>query len=204
MDSYQEFILITLLAFTVIGVYGFGSLYNRIKSRRIFKRSWSKIKGLGRRGELTSLGSSGFIIELEGKGEEVRGITFSVVLEKREFPINWIIDRLRGKKDTVTLTIHYTKDLGAFIDIFRPRNYYGDRLLSRYGSNAKSVKMNIYIYSKGTAGETRINKLVRLFNTYKDLWWVNVDGKGRTIMIIGGLNLIKDIDDILSTIMRLY
>lgn len=198
---YEEIVLITLLAFTIIGLYGAGSLINRRKSNKYLQIAWRQLKKLGVSGEYRELGSSGFIITLTDIGDNIKRVDVSLVLEKREFPLNWLIDRLRGKRDTVTISIIYNNQIyNREIDIFRLGNYYGDTLL-KYRGEASSINEEMYIYPSDIVIDSKIKKMIKIVTEYKDIYLVSIKGGKKILTVIFGTRHIDDIHGLMKRLL---
>jgi hypothetical protein len=194
-----ELILITALALLFIGSYGAGALYNRLKSNRILKRIWRQLKIYGVSGEYTSLGSSGFIIRLKNPTKKIKALEITIVLGKREFPINWIIDLIRGKRDNITIKSIFEKKPKYEIDIFKRGNYYGNILARKLGDNVDTTNQ-IYVYPKGNLNKEKVSRITDFFNKNKGIWWASLRKTPPHLLIIGSLNIANNINKVIKLV----
>lgn len=180
---YEEIIIVTLVAFTIVGLYGLGSLINRWIANKHLKKVWNQLRKIGAEGEFRTLGSSGFIITLEKPTQTIKRIDVSLVLEKRDFPLNWLIDRLRGKRDTLTIGILYKNlFLPKRVEIFRRGNYFGDSLY-KYRNNLKELG-NIYLNPSEMINNKKVRKLINLIDKYKGIYFISYK-KDRNMLVLG-------------------
>lgn len=190
---YEELVLVTLLAFTIIGLYGAGSLINRRKSNKILMTIWRQLKRLDVPGEYRTLGSSGFIISLTEINKRIKRIDVSLVLEKREFPLNWAIDRLKGKRDTITISIIYNNQIyDKEIELFRKGNYYGDAIM-KYRKKVKKLNGDIYIYPGDLELDTKIRKLQKILKEYGEVYLISIKRGKKILTIISGIKIMENI-----------
>ncbi len=200
MQMYEEIIIVTLIAFTIVGLYGLGSLTNRLISNKHLKKTWRQLRKIGVEGEYKSLGSSGFIISLENPNKNISRVDVSIILEKREFPLNWIIDRLRGKRDTLTISIIYKNMfLPERVEIFRRGNYYGDSLY-KYRSNLEKVK-DLYLAPSKLIKNRKIKKLTSIMDRYSGIYFITYEANKNMLVLASS---IKEIDNLNRIINQLF
>lgn len=187
--------MITLLAFAFVGFYGAGSFYNRHISNKMLKIVWKKLRKYNVEGELISLGSSGFIITLNKPTRYFNSLAVSMVLGKREFPINWLIDFLRGKRDTLNIKVVLKRRPPINIEIFRGNNYYGKILSKKLG-----IRISEDIIIIPNINYKFSEYIKRTMIKEKDIWWVSIREKGIHLSINCNARLIYTLDKVLKMI----
>ncbi len=198
---YDEIVIVSLLAFTVVGLYGLGSLANRRLSNKYLRETWSQLRRLRIPGELRSLGSSGFVITLEEPRKDIARLDVSLVLEKREFPLNWLVDRLRKKRDTLTISILYNKGIyDKDLEVFRRGNYYGDSL-HKYREKCDRVD-DIYIHPSGINMDRKVKRIEGVLRKYDGVYLVSISRHRRMLTVVASAREIyrlkNIVDDLLS------
>jgi len=196
----EQILYITLLAFAFIGWYGAGALYNRRKSNKTMKSVWRTAKRYGVPGKLTSLGSSGFIINITEPTEKLRWITISLILSKRELPINWLVDALRGKRDTITIKATYKNKPRYEFNIFRVNNYFGKTLSTRYNQEDLLKIDDIYIYPRGEASKKKVVDAIDLMKKNREIWWISLSREGTHLITTCHVNITPKINTVLRYI----
>jgi hypothetical protein len=101
MEMRPEIIAITGLGVLLALWYGAGYLYNRRRGRRLFCWLEAGLETLGDEREAGWIGSpaSGARINIVHANPPFRRLELTLLLENREIPLLWLIDRLRGKQD---------------------------------------------------------------------------------------------------------
>ena len=193
------FIAITLLAFGFVGWYGAGSLFNRYKSRRMLKTIARHLKKYGGSKEVTPLGSSGFIINMDKPSDGIRKLSLGVVLSKRELPINWIVDYIRGKRDTLTIKAVFNKKPGYDADIYRVDNYYGRTIHRKLAKDRYRELDGVYVFPSDVVKKGKVKSIVRLMEKIEGIWWISLKKEGVHLIITAHPKVVDD----LNIIMRL-
>lgn len=96
--------VIGLCVFLVLW-YGGGHLYNRRRGQRLFRWLETGLDVLGGERESGWLGSpaSGARINVTRAAPPFRRLEITLLLENREIPLLWLLDRLRGKQDRLII-----------------------------------------------------------------------------------------------------
>ena len=194
------FIVITLLAFGFIGWYGVGSLYNRYRSNKIMKIIWAETKKYRIPGELTTLGSSGFIINIDKPTERISKLSIGVVMSKRELPINWMVDLIRGKRDTLMIKAVLNEKPKYDFDIFRTNNYYGKNLRKRLNEKDRIEINSISIYPTVVKDRGKVNMALKFMEKEGDMWWISLKKEGVHLLLISNLKIASRIKKVLRLV----
>jgi hypothetical protein len=85
--------------------YGAGYLYNRRRGQRLFRWLMAGLDVLGGEREAGWIGSpaSGARVNVVRADPPFRRLEITLLLANRENPLLWLIDRLRGKRDSLIL-----------------------------------------------------------------------------------------------------
>jgi hypothetical protein len=85
--------------------YGVGYLYNRRRGQRLFFWLESGLDTLGGEREAAWIGSpaSGARINVTRAAPPFRRLELTLLLGNREVPVLWLLERLRGKRDRLTI-----------------------------------------------------------------------------------------------------
>jgi hypothetical protein len=193
------FIAITLLAFGFVGWYGAGSLFNRYKSKKMLKTVAQHLKKYRGSKEVTPLGSSGFIIDMDKPTDKIKKLSLGIVLSKRELPINWIVDYIRGKRDTLTIKAVFNKKPGYDADIYRLDNYYGKILHKKVAKDRYRELGGVYLYPGDAIKKGKVKNAVRFMEREKGVWWISLKREGVHLIITANPRVV----DNLGSIMRL-
>jgi hypothetical protein len=96
--------VIGLCVFLVLW-YGGGHLYNRRRGQRLFRWLETGLDVLGGETESGWIGSpaSGARINVVHADPPFRRLELTLLLENREMPLLWLLDRLRGKQDRLII-----------------------------------------------------------------------------------------------------
>lgn len=191
-----ELVLIFALAFGFVGWYGAFAAYNRYKTNKILKIITTRLSKYGLRGELYSLGSSGFILIFDEPTKNIKSLSIASSLAKRELPINWLIDHLRGKRDEIVIKVVLRNAPRVNIDLFRKKSYYGKILNKRL--NINSDAMNSIIIHPHKRSKI-IDRVERLMKNYSGIWWISLRSKGINITLNSDLNIINNIETVMET-----
>ena len=199
---YEELTIITLIAFTLVGLYGLGSLINRLKSNKYLKTVWKQLKKLGKQAEYKNLGSSGFIITINDVNKNTKRIDISVLLGKREFPLNWIIDKLRKKDDTFSLNIIYHRQIyNMEVTLVRPGNYYGDTYIKYHKEYLE--RDGFYIYPKSINLDRKINQLLKIVRKYEHINMLTIKPNRKSVLLIANIRIITNLSELLEKLINL-
>ncbi len=191
------FVAITLLAFGFVGWYGAGSLYNRFVSKKLMRKIGESLKKYRVSKELTTLGSSGFIVNMDKPMEKIRKLSISVVLSKREMPINWIVDYVRGKRDTITIKAVLASKPRYDVDVFRIDNYYGKILSRKLDMDKAAILDGVYVYPVEARGKGKVENILRIMRRSRGIWWVSVKREGLHVMITSDSSTADNMRDLL-------
>jgi len=96
--------VVALSTFLVVW-YAAGHVYNRRRGRRLFRWVEDGLTALGREWEGGWIGSpaAGARINLRRANPPFRRLEVTLLLENRELPFLWLLDRLRGRRDRILL-----------------------------------------------------------------------------------------------------
>lgn len=115
--------LVIGLSLFFLAWYGLGSWLNLRYKSRILRSLVDALGDLAREARYTSLGSSGFILEARSvKGYPRLGI--AVFMGKRELPLLWLIDYVRGRRDRFELVAELPSSCSECL-CFNLNSYWG-------------------------------------------------------------------------------
>ena len=194
------FIAITLLAFGFVGWYGAGSLFNRYKSRRLLKTVAQHLKKYKGSKEVTPLGSSGFIINMDKPTDKIKKLSLGVVLSKRELPINWIVDYIRGKRDTLTIKAVFNKKPGYDADVYRVDNYYGRAIHKKVVRGRYREVDGVYVYPGDAIKKGKVKSALRLMEREEDIWWISLKKEGVHLIITAHPKVVDNLGGIIRLV----
>jgi len=192
------FLAITALALGFVGWYGIGTVYNRHKSNTLLKKAWDMLRKYKVPGDLTSLGSSGFIIKLKKGTKHFKALIISVILEKRELPINWVIDLLRGKRDTLTVQIVIKNQLPINAEAYRLKSYFGEiarKLAEREGFTIERRGQVEIAYS---LKHPILNQVARFLGKNSKVWWISLRKDKNTIVVNAHVDIVDRLEQLLK------
>ncbi len=190
--------IVTLLAIGFVGWYAVGSLYNRRRSNVMLRRVWRALRIFKAPGEMESLGSSGFIVALRKPTRHFRALSISLTLEKRELPVNWFVDLLRGKRDTLTVKVALKSPIPVNAEVYRPKSYFGgiaERLSRKLGFQLRrrgEVTLAFEAYNGF------LESILRFVARNREIWWVSVRRDGGILIINSHASIIDRLDRLLQ------
>jgi hypothetical protein len=113
--------VIGLCAFLVLW-YGVGSIYNRHLGRRLYLWLESGLAVLGGRREASWIGSlaSGARIHITRAEPPFARLEITLLLARREIPLLWLIDHLRGKRDKLIIRATLRSPRRGEIEVYSP------------------------------------------------------------------------------------
>jgi len=107
--------------------YGAGHLYNRARGQRLFRWLKAGIDVLGGEREEGWIGSpaSGARVNVLHADPPFRRLEITLLLENREVPLLWLLDRLRGRKDRLIIRATLRSPRRGAVEIAASRRRIG-------------------------------------------------------------------------------
>ena len=169
--------------------YGVGHFYNRERGRRLMRWVQGGLDALGGEWEAGWIGSpaSGARVNVRRGTQPLRRLEMTLLLENRELPFLWLLDRLRGRRDRIIIR-------GTLRSPPRGEVIASSSGPTDLGSEAwtwEESSVGLHIASRGRQGPHMVASLMPWFTAYGShlcrLHWRDQDPHINLELAIAGL-----------------
>jgi hypothetical protein len=132
--------ILTIAVLLVVGWFAAGTLWNVRKGSAVMRWMQGGLPLLGARATVRWFGSTSVELGIASPRAPFERVTLVIVLEPRDVPWLWWLDRRRGRRDTLIVRALLRKPPQADLEVLDPASWSSRALLERIASERWSIR----------------------------------------------------------------